>query len=367
MDCLFLAQAEAREPADECPVFWQKASGECLQLALAECARRLEGVPVALIVPMEWASAFLVSLPTVKARWRQQALAYAVEDMLAEEVEQFHLALGEQTADGRHRVLALPRARLAGWLGRLEALGVQVAAIHIDADLLPRDGEQALLLGERGLLGGSGAARLAFAAPQWPLLQSLCAEPAILREEDAPYRLLAAGRVAATDLAQGEFAVHRENRAWSAWAPYALLLGAWLVLQLGFNLGQAWYLQRQGDAYAEASQALYRELFPEDRRIVNLRAQFNEHLASASATGGWLERLEQAARAVAEARTPLTVMQVNYSQSQGDLALQVRARDFADLEQLRQRLVKAGLSVQLGSANREDEGVMARVVLGGGA
>lgn len=366
MDCLFFTQPGVHEPGGECQVHWQQDSGECLLLTLAECARLLAGAPVALVLPMEWASAFLVSLPAVKTRWRHQALTYAVEDMLAEDVEQFHLALGEQTADGLHRVLALPRAILARWLGLLEGLGIQVAAIYLDADLLPREDVQVLLIGERGLLGGSGAVRLAFAAEQWPLLQSLCVSPTLRLDEAEPYRLLAAGRAAATNLGQGEFAVRKESRAWRAWRPFALVLGVWLVLQLGFSLGQAWYLQRQGDAYAEASRVLYRELFPEDRRIVNLRAQFNEHLASTRSDGGWMERLEQAAQAVAQAQTPLSVIQVSYSQSQGDLALQVRARDFADLEQLRQRLVKTGLSVQLGSASREDEGVMARVVLGGG-
>ena len=51
----------------------------------------------------------------------------------------------------------------------------------------------------------------------------------------------------------------------------------------------------------------------------------------------------------------------------GELALQLRADDFASLEQLRQRLLQAGLQVQLGSASREEQGVSARMVIGGGA
>ena len=77
--------------------------------------------------------------------------------------------------------------------------------------------------------------------------------------------------------------------------------------------------------------------------------------------------LELASGAIAEAKSPLTVVQVDYSQIRGDLALQIRAKDFAELEQLRQRLVEGGLKVQLGSASREEQGITARVVLGGGA
>ena len=60
----------------------------------------------------------------------------------------------------------------------------------------------------------------------------------------------------------------------------------------------------------------------------------------------------------------LTLIQLDYSENRGDLALQVRASDFAELEQLRQRLSEAGLAVQMGSASREEGGVTARVVIG---
>ena len=48
----------------------------------------------------------------------------------------------------------------------------------------------------------------------------------------------------------------------------------------------------------------------------------------------------------------------------GDLAMQVQAADFAELEGLRERLQNSGLVVQLGSASREGSGVSARVVIG---
>lgn len=368
MDCLFIPPVGGAVLGPACQVHWQEATGEGRSLPLAECAALLQGRPVALVLPMEMASAFVVGLPTQKARLMHQALPYAVEEMLAEDVELFHLALGAQLADGRYPVLVLRRAQLTGWLEELEDFGIKVAAIHMDADLLPRDGEQLLVIGERALLGGACDTRLAFPLAHWPSLGALCAPETQPREEAEPYRLLAAGRAGAIDLAQGEFAPRTESRAWAAWRPLAALAGVSVVLFLAFNLVQAWLLERSGDAYVESSHALYRQLFPEDKRIVNLKAQFAEHLSQGTrAQGGFISLLDQASSAIAEAQAALTVTNVDYSQTRGDLALQVRAKDFADLEKLRKRLVKAGLSVQLGSASREEGGVTARVVLGGGA
>ena len=156
----------------------------------------------------EVCSFFAISLPTRKARWMQQALAYAAEELLAENVDELHLAVGETLPDGRQRVVAIRRQLLAGWLEQLRELGLLIVAIHVDADLLPREATQLLFIGERGLLGGEGETRLAFAAVDWPQLATLCpapwhaqgnvAEPPLAlddyRQLDDPYAFLAAQR-----------------------------------------------------------------------------------------------------------------------------------------------------------------------------
>jgi general secretion pathway protein L len=146
------------------------------------------------------------------------------------------------------------------------------------------------------------------------------------------------------------------------------VLALCLLLQWGFNLVQGWYLQRQADQYALASEALYRELFPEDRKLVNLRAQLDQHLADAAGSGdspllGLLGEVARALSAGGAAR--VQVNQLDYSASRADLALQLQAPDFAELESLRERLEQAGLEVQMGSASREADGVSARLVIGG--
>ncbi|MDP3977704.1 MAG: type II secretion system protein GspL [Pseudomonas sp.] len=348
---------------------------QCLPFAEAVAGA---GAAWTLVLPVEAVTACAVHLPTQKARWLRQALPFAVEELLAEDIEQLHLALGERLEDGRHRVFAVRRSWLANWLA---LCATPPGMIAVDADLLPRRGTQLLYLDSRWLLGGEGVARLALAGEDWPALAAGCAHPhsvnrtarqAVLEPLDEAAEVVdghvwLARQAGGNNLAQGEFAAQQSSGQWQRWRPLLGLVGLWLVLQWGFNLAQGWHLQRQAEAYAEASATLYRQLFPEDHKLVNLRAQLDQHLAAggASGQGRLLGLLMQVNQALSAEGTQILVQQVDFSELRGDLAMQIEAPGFAELERLRERLQEAGLVVQLGSASREGAGISARVVIGG--
>ncbi len=378
MACLFLPDDCGARLAAETRAYWLPREGEAGWMTLAEISEQAPPT-LTLILPVERCSCFAVNLPTRKARWVAQALAYAVEELLAENVDELHLTHGGELEDGRVRVIAINRQLLADWLEDLQALGLNVVAIYVDADLLPRDGSQVLFIGNRALLGGSPEARLVFESERWAELAPHCAPPRHghgtlelapeplddYQQLGDPYGFLAVGRPWALNLAQGDFAVRSGTSGLAQWKPVAAVLVLVLVVQVLFNLIQAWSLERQGERYAEASRALYTELFPEDQRIVNLRAQFAAYIGqSAGDSGQFMRMLDEVALAISEGM-PVTIDQLDYSQSRGDLALQVRASDFAALEQLRLRLARSGQPVQMGSASRDGETVSARVVMGG--
>ena len=378
MDCLFLPADCGNRLGADSQVYWLPGEGDGGWMSLASCAEQAPAA-VTLVLPAEVCSAVAVNLPTRKARWISQALAYAVEELLAENVDDLHLTHGDALDDGRRRVIAVRRQLLADWLADLQAQGLTIVAIHVDADLLPRDGTQLMVIGTRALLGGAQEARLAFDLQQWPHLAGQCPSPRHghgtpdeappllddYQPVDDPFRFLAAGRAAALNLAQGDFAVKAAGSGLGRWKPALVVLALVLAVQLIFNLVQAWSLERQAERYAQSSRALYSELFPEDRRIVNLRAQFDEHIGQrAGGPSGFMRLLDEVALAMSEG-VAVTVSQLDYNQARGDLALQVRASDFATLEQLRQRLGETAENVQLGSASRDGDAVSARVVVGG--
>lgn len=374
---LFLPPQACTQVAAELPV-WQVDGDTCSQRSFAE-ALPAEALPWRLVLPMEAVTVCLVQLPTTKARWLHKALPFTVEELLAEDIEQFHLSVGDQLADGRHRVYAVRRAWLAGWLALCGDNPPR--RIEVDADLLPGEGSQLLCLGERWLLGGSGEARLALRGEDWPQLAELCPSPRVARMVvgqaapayvDEVHTLTAplawlARQQAQCNLAQGPFSRREPSGHWQRWRPLAALLGLWLVLQWGLNLAQGWYLQREGEHYAQASEALYRELFPEDSKLINLRAQFDQHLAEAQGGGQQqlLQLLGRAAAAIGEEGARVQVQQLYFNAERGDLALNLQASDFSILERLRMHLQAAGLVVGMGSASLEESGVSARLVIGG--
>jgi len=332
-----------------------------------------------LVLPVEAVMSCAVNLPTRKARWLRQALPFAVEELLAEDVELMHLALGEQLADGRHRVFAVRRNWLAGWMA---LCSTSPQAIAVDADLLPGSGTALLPLHGRWMLGGENVARIALPAQDWPQLSPLCVRPQIawcapqyealqpvdeIMPVDDSFVWLAQQPLR-NDLAQGEFAVQSGSAQWQRWRPLLGLLGMWVVLQWSFNIAQGWHLQRQADEYASASTELYRDLFPEDSKLVNLRAQFDQHLkvGAGSEQSSLLGLLALVSGAMAdEGEGFVRISLVDFSEARGDLAMQVQAPGFAELERLRERLQESGLVVQLGAASRDSAGVSARVVIGG--
>ncbi|MBL0952694.1 MAG: type II secretion system protein GspL, partial [Pseudomonas sp.] len=215
----------------------------------------------------------------------------------------------------------------------------------------------------------------------WPALAGRCTPPSLARApasqalpEPVDERLQVADahqwlvqQGGGVDLAQGAFALRQSGEGWLRWRPLGGVLALCLVLQWGFNLAQGWYLQREADAYAASSEALYRELFPQDNKLINLRAQFDQHLAQSAGSDSPLLGLlaEVAAALNADGAAQVQVNQLDYSAIRADLSLQLQAPGFAELERLRERLEDSGLSVQMGSASREAEGVSARVVIGG--
>lgn len=374
---IFLPAAAVTRVDGELEV-WLVQGGDARQMPFAAAVTALSG-DWRLVLPVEAVTACAARLPTQKARWLRQALPFAVEELLAEDVDSLHLALGE-LPDGLHRIFAVRRSWLSAWVDLAAELGSVPASLQVDADLLPEEGTQLFWLDGRWLLGGEQSARLGLQDEDWPHLREACALPLHGRaprerqvlegidewqEQAQPYQWLASHL--GSELAQAEFQVRQEHRHQRFLRPVLALAGLWVVLQWGFYLAQGWHLRHEGDNYAAANEALYRELFPQDSKLINLRAQFDQHLAAGTATGQGrlLGLLDQAADALLAEGAQVRVQQLDFSNTRGDLSMQVQAPGFDALERLRERLIAAGLAVQLGSASREGTAVSARLVIGG--
>ncbi|BCD87394.1 hypothetical protein PSm6_38010 [Pseudomonas solani] len=89
---IFLPAAAVTRVDGELEV-WLVQGGDARQLPFAAAVTALSG-DWRLVLPVEAVTACAARLPTQKARWLRQALPFAVEELLAEDVDSLHLALG---------------------------------------------------------------------------------------------------------------------------------------------------------------------------------------------------------------------------------------------------------------------------------
>ena len=96
--------------------------------ALADAAREVRERNVIVLVPASEVLTFSVNLPAKGSRLIA-ALPYALEDQVADDIENLHFAPGKRHKSGKLAVAVVARQTLAGWLEQLDEAGIQPASI----------------------------------------------------------------------------------------------------------------------------------------------------------------------------------------------------------------------------------------------
>src|SRR5439155_128199 len=77
----------------------------------------------------------------------QQLVPYALEEHLADDIDDLHFAIGKRAGESsRAPVAVVARALLDEWLAMLHAGGIEPEAIYADSELLPHNPGQAGVL-----------------------------------------------------------------------------------------------------------------------------------------------------------------------------------------------------------------------------
>lgn len=341
-----------------------------------------------------------VRVPARQRRQMLRAIPYVVEDVLATDLEREHLALPVRLRPGQVTPVAVvDRALLRSWLTRLADAQLAPVSVVPAATLVPVEDRTLTLVGvPGGWLFASPEHAGMLADTWWPvampglreelrtvrivtpadappldpvrIAELESAELEVHREafaaraEDWLVQRLADSEVPAIELLQGEFARHDDS------PDVARALGwlgasaaAALVTFVAVQAGEAWLLTSAADRLREDSRALYRELFPGDKRIVDPVAQMRAHLAagggSDSARADFLALFAPAAEVIAGADVELA--NLTFNGSRGDASVEVLTREFATLERLKAGIEATGMTVEITSAEQEQGAIRARL------
>lgn len=341
-------------------------------------------------------------VPGHKRRLLAQAVPYALEEQLIDDVEELHFAFG--AISGEQVVVAVvSQAKMEGWLEMLHEAGMEADQIFPDVLTLPfkencwhllqldnrfllRTGLQTGMVFDydnaavtlQALLAEAGEAKpdniklQDFSANAEPLPEldvELVAEPA----SGLPVSVMATAydEKNSLNLLQGQYSRReRISKYWRPWRAAAALLAVFVVLQFTIGIVDQQRLTAQNADLVAEIKEIYGQTFPQARDTSGARKKMESALKSlrggGSADGGGFTELLAKAGEQFKENDRLAVQRLSYKGGQLDVSLTVT--DLQQLDQLKQRLVdQAGLNVEIQSASSKGNQVEARMRIKGAA
>ncbi|MGL5800294.1 MAG: type II secretion system protein GspL [Plesiomonas sp.] len=389
--------------------------------------------PLWVLIPGHQVSVRRCTLPKGATKQAKSLLPVLLEDELAEDIDDLHFALLHRSGNDAH-VAIVQRQKIEQWLTWLAAADLKaqrllpdwlalplhknaISALQLQNDWLVRQHEWQGFTAEEVLLpslfsainctaeckvAAEALATESSTTDSDPLdnhstddklnVQSYNLLPRSLlpftstlplvwkyiplTSEQNALELLAQGalKIGSTrkaNLLTGDFAPqHAYQQQWQRWKRVAIAACVLLSLVFVDRGVQLWQLTRQADQAQVQAENAYRTLFPQQKRLVNLRAQLNgvlRQIRGQPVMQGFIPRLRKVAETFTKgqqtgATTSVRFMGMKYDRDRQTLRIQAKAADFAQLEQLRSALSNQ-FSVEQGPLSRESGHVIGALTI----
>jgi general secretion pathway protein L len=330
---------------------------------------------------------------------------YALEEQLADDIDDLHFAIGKRVGNSSRTPVAVVRRSLMDeWLTALKSNGLDPEAMYADSDLLPRNPGQAVALleedvvvvrppagspvtlpaealgealeiaqhataeiattGIRGLVLYTGAAEWHQHSAQVEALRERFDGIKIQLLTGGPLTLFAQQMPSASpiNLLQGPYTPTTSREVgWQAWRIAAFLLVGLVGLHIAGKATELTLLKRNEHALDKSIGETFRSAMPGEANVLDARRRLEQRLAvirSGADTTGLLPALE----ALAQARNtaPGTVVQA-LSFRDGAVELKLAAPDAASLDRVSHALSGNGWQADLTSGNNAASGYEGRI------
>jgi len=362
---------------------------------LEQAAQRSAGRHVCVVVPGTDVLLTEPELPAKAGAKLAQIVPYALEEQLAEDIDELHFAIGKRNTDGPTTPVAVVALSLMDeWTSTLKAAGLAPEAMYVDSDLLPVNPGHAVALLEddvvvvrppvgstismpsdalaealqlvkpgtlgdaaegtgRGLILYTGAAEWQQYSPQVEAVRDQFDGIKVQLLTNGPLTLFAQQLPTAKpiNLLQGRYTPQTTRAVgWQAWRVAAMLL-AGLVALHALGKGAELFTLKSAEKKVDASiEQAFRAAMPGETNATNARKRMETKLVSVRGNGG--AGLLSALGAFAEARNsvPGTTIQA-MSFHDGQLVLKMGAPDADALDRLSQLLRTSGWQADLTGSN----------------
>ena len=332
----------------------------------------------------------------------QQLVPYALEEHLAEDIEDLHFAVGKRSAESnRVPVAVVTRALLDEWLSIVRGAGIEPDAVYADSELLPQNPGQAVALLEADTVSvrppggapvtlpadalsealeiarggaevsGTGGRGLILytGAPEWHQ-HSAQVEAARPYFDGIRVQLLAGGPLAlfaqqlpsadAINLLQGAYApVSSRGVGFKAWRVAAILLAGLIGLHVAGKATELQLLKRHERQLDASIRDTFRSSMHTEASAAEARRVMERRIAGGRGAG---EGLLPALQALVQARNTApgtNVQSLNFHG--GALEMKLSAPDATSLDRLSQTLRSNGWQADLTGGNNTGSSYEGRI------
>jgi len=275
------------------------------------------------IINAELVSYSEINIPAKNRQRALQAIPFALEDQLAEDIDQLHFAIGK-ASDNSYPVISIAHHSLKDLLEKCQPAGINIDAMYVDILSLPdntqsennwtvlQSNSKASILTTDGDLinADSDSLPVFFASLIQQKVENLPdtvnyyhednseAEELALAEEvslkkicykQTPLMLFSSqlSNPSMLNILQGSYQVTREsNQWWRPWKTAAIIAAVALGLHIisgGINLNQ---LQQENKLIEKEITHIYKKSFPRSKKIVNARVQMENKLKQLKKSSG---------------------------------------------------------------------------------
>ncbi|MCW8934863.1 MAG: type II secretion system protein GspL [Gammaproteobacteria bacterium] len=339
------------------------------------------GKKVSVLIDAHYTTLECVKIPSKNRSKQLQAIPFAMEDQLAEDIEDTHFALGKAD-DNTVPVIAIKRELLQETIDLFKQQNIHIETLTADSIALPGNkSDWCVLLDEDSALikTGPSQAHCCDRENLTVILQALLSQnnnsndnntqPETItyyyKEDDSeaeallqnieinikaqPYKNHALEifvrhlkEVQAFNLLQGEFTPKRESVTWlKPWKSVAIAASTWMVLHLGYNGMLAADLEKKNLVLTKQIETEFKRAIPDARKMTNMQKRVERRLkelksgGAGSSEGGFLEILSKVSPALSKNdRTNIkaAVYRNNY------IDIDLTAKSLQDIEALKNKL-----------------------------
>jgi len=334
------------------------------------------------------------SVPAKSGQRLAQAVPYALEEQLIDDIESLHVSIGQQDSDGNVPTAVVSQKTMQHWLARLKENNIEPDVILPDALALERvNGDWSALQLDGDIVCVRSGAETGFACDAENLAvvasshASECemdpnrlqfincseAEQSDVAEQfkkvfsipvntqscngDALAALINGYKpTQGINLLQGDFVrKSRWLRGKKRWLSAMVILMAWVVVQFAMNIYQVQKLSSIEAGYKEKIVKVFKQTFPKVKRVSDPQKQMAIKLKSlrkgpSLAGEGYLNLMEKISKVFIKVPN-IEIKTLSFKNAVVDIELQVS--DLQKLENLKESLLKdSGLEVDVKSTSQ---------------